>query len=113
MIMDRELKPLKLPSGKKAKIVTFFTRGEVKAIEQKKWEGATVKQAEDGRVIIDNIPVTQKLVEDDYVVMTGLKVLVEGDKEVTQITQAIIDSMAVDDFKLLLDELTAVISKKK
>lgn len=108
----RELKTVKLPSGKQARIVTFFTRGEVKSIEEKKWQGATVSQSETGQVVISSIPVSQKQIQDDMTVLNGCKEIVNGDK-VAPFTQEILDSMENDDFNLALLELEKLLEVKK
>lgn len=110
--MDRELKTVSLPSGKQAKIVTYFTRGEIKFINEKKWAGAEVSQNEAGSVIIKNIPVNQKLVQDDAVVVAGLKQIVDGEKSIP-VNQDIVDKMESEDFDKVLVELTKVLEGKK
>lgn len=105
--MERELKTIALPSGKKAKIVTYFTRGEVKAIEAKKWEGAVVEQSEIGTVQIKNISPLQMAVQDDNVVLQGTKFIVAKDVE-TPVTDAVVKDLDIKDFRFILKELNAL-----
>ena len=100
---------LKLPSGKVAKIVPYFTRGDDKFITKERWGGATVQNKDDGTVEIQNIPVNQADREDDAVVLRGTKLI--DDKEVTV---EMLDELESKDFLFLLNGLKKVrVGKKK
>ena len=99
---------LKLPSGKVAKIVPYFTRGDDKFITKERWGGATVQNKDDGTVEIQNIPVNQADREEDAVVLRGTKLI--DDKEVTV---EMLDELESKDFIFLLNELKKVRAGKK
>ena len=100
---------LKLPSGKVAKIVPYFTRGDDKFITKERWGGATVQNKDDGTVEIQNIPVNQADREEDAVVLRGTKLI--DDKEVTV---EMLDELESKDFLFLLNGLKKVrVGKKK
>ena len=99
---------LKLPSGRIAKLVTYFTRGDDKFITKERWGGATVKNKDDGTVEILNIPVDQSDKEDDAIVLRGVKFI--DDKE---FTVEILDELESKDFKVLLGKLTKIRAGKK
>lgn len=105
---DRELIDITLPSGKVAKVVTFFTRGEVNEISRLSWGDAVAEQQDDGTVKIKNIPVNQGKLDEDAVVLQGTKSIdgVEVDKN-------LIDSLPNTDFQFLLLELRKVQAGKK
>lgn len=105
---DRELKSVTLPSGKVAKIVTFFTRGEKKDISNKKWGNAKAVQAEDTTIQIVDIPMNQGVLEEDAVVLNGTKFV--SDVEFTETGMNSLDS---DDFDILLAALKPVFVGKK
>ena len=99
---------IKLPSGKIAKIVPYFTRGDDKFITKERWGGATVQNKDDGTVEIQNIPVDQADREDDAVVLRGTKLI--DDKGVTV---EMLDELESKDFIFLLNELKKVRAGKK
>ena len=103
-----DLMDLKLPSGKVAKIVPYFTRGDDKFITKERWGGATVQNKDDGTVEIQNIPVDQADREDDAVVFKGAKFI--DDKEVTM---EVLDELESKDFLFLLNELKKTRAGKK
>jgi len=103
-----DLMDLKLPSGKVAKIVPYFTRGDDKFITKERWGGATVQNKDDGTVEIQNIPVNQADREEDAVVLRGTKLI--DDKEVTV---EMLDELESKDFIFLLNELKKVRAGKK
>jgi len=100
---------LKLPSGKVAKIVSYFTRGDDKFITKERWGGATVQNKKDGTVEIQNIPVDQADREDDAIVLRGTKSI--ADKEfIVEMS----DELESKDFLFLLNELKKIrVGKKK
>ena len=99
---------IKLPSGKNAKIVPYFTRGDDKYITKARWGGAKVQNKADGTVEIQEIPVDQADREDDAVVLRGTKFL--DDKE---FTEEMLDGLESKDFLFLLNELKKVRAGKK
>lgn len=105
---DRELTDVKLPSGKIAKIVTYFTRGESNEISRLSWENASAEQQPDGSVKILNIPVNQGKLQEDATVLMGVKFI--GDDATNKET---IDNLPVEDFNVLILELNKVIAGKK
>ncbi len=105
---DRELTEISLPSGKKAKIVTYFTRGETNEISRLSWGDAMAEQQDDGTVKIKNIPVNQGKLDEDAVVLQGTKSI----DEVT-VDQNLINDLQNEDFNFLLLELRKVQAGKK
>jgi len=99
---------IKLPSGKTAKLIPYFTRGDDKYITKERWGGATVKNKDDGSVEIQNIPVNQVDKEDDAIVLRGVKFI--GDKE---FTKEMLDQVESRDFAVLLAELKKIRAGKK
>jgi len=105
--MEDRLKVVKLPSGREAKVVRWFTRGEAKQIEKARWEGAQVEQEPDGTVIMKGIPVLQTVLEQDALVLQGTKA-VDG----AEFNQEALDSLDEKDFKFLHLVLTKVRSEE-
>lgn len=105
---DRELTEVSLPSGKVAKIVTYFTRGESNEISRLSWENASAEQQADGSVKILNIPVNQGKLQEDATVLQGTK-FIDG----VEVTKDIINNLPVADFNVLILELNKVIVGKK
>ena len=100
---------IKLPSGKIAKIVSYFTRGDDKFISKARWGGATVQNKDDGTIEIQNIPVDQADKEDDAIVLRGVK-SIDG----KEVTEEVIDELSSKDFMVLINELKKVrVGKKK
>lgn len=104
----RPLEKVECPSGVEAKIVQFFTRGEDKAIEEKKWKGAEVNTRKDGTVVVEKVPVLQRELTRDGLVLFGVK---EYDEK--KVTEKTLENMRVDDFDFLVEELTKVRAGKK
>lgn len=105
--MDRELTDVKLPSGKVARIVTYFTHGEEMAIDKAKWTGAVVKNADDN-VIIENVPINQDALTQDAIVFQGTKSI-----DNTEVNREIVDNLSKNDFDFLLAKLLKVREPKK
>lgn len=105
---ERELTEISLPSGKKAKIVTYFTRGETNEITRLSWGDAQAQQQDDGSVKIINIPVNQGSLGQDANVLQGTK-FIDG----VEATADIINDLPNDDFNFLNLELTKVKAGKK
>jgi len=106
---DRELKVIDLPSGKKAKIVTYFTRGETNNIRELAWGESVAEQGDDGEVKIKNIPVNQGMLEQNAVVLNGTKYI--DDKEIIGMKD--IFEIRDDDFEFIFTELNKLRAKKK
>ena len=105
--MDRELNSVELPSGLKAKIVTYFTHGEEGIINNAKWSGAVVKNQDDN-IVIENVPVNQ----ND---LTQNAIVVQGTKEIDgkSVDEKVINDLREDDFKFLLGKLLKAREPKK
>lgn len=111
--MDRTLRDVMLPSGKIARIITFFTRGEYKEVERSKWKDTVVEDTGGGNIRVSNVPIDQQLLQDDGLVKVGLKEIKEGDKVITPITIEIIDALNSEDFKAICSELESLYFGKK
>jgi len=106
--MDRELKEIILPSGKKAKIVSYYTRGEKVAIEKEQWGNAEASIGETGDVDFVNIPI-------NHVELKKNAMVLHGTKEIDGIipTNEIINDMPSEDFNILYKELNIIYTGKK
>jgi len=102
------MKTVALPSGGTAKIVTFFTRGEKKDINKKRWGGARAVQQDDTSVQIVDIPINQVDLERDAIVFNGTKFVGE-----VAFTENELDALDSDDFDFLFEELSPVFVGKK
>jgi hypothetical protein len=107
--MERPLKEITLPSGRTASITTYLLRGEVKEIERQRWAGAKVVQGEDGQVNVVDVPVDQKIIQDDALVAVCVKKLDED----TVITREMLDNLSDADFNFILAEINKAITEKK
>jgi hypothetical protein len=105
---DRELKEVKLSGGLIAKIVTFFTRGEMNEITRMSWGDAKAENQDNGEIKIVNIPINQGQLEQDAIVLQGTKFI--NDESVTQET---INNLNIEDFNVLLTALKEVKQGKK
>jgi len=103
MSNERELKTIDLPSGIKANVVTYFTRGEVRAIKQSRWAGTeiSVEASED---ISGKINPNAEDLQDDEIVFQGVKSFLFGE-ESKQITRELLDGLDIKDFDACLREL--------
>lgn len=99
---------LSLPSGKTAKIVSYFNRGEINEIKRLSWDGAVAEQMEDGMVRINNIPVNQGALEEDATVLNGMK-FYDG----KEVNRDVVNNMPIDDFNVVVLELKKVLAGKK
>jgi predicted DNA-binding antitoxin AbrB/MazE fold protein len=111
--MDRPLKEITLPSGKKARIVTYLLRGEAKEIERQRWKDAKVEQKEDGQISIVGVPVDQKIIQDDALVSVAVKWIKDGEEETTVITRELLDNLSDGDFNFILNAITTALTEKK
>jgi hypothetical protein len=103
--MERPTKEVKLPtSGKTADIVTFFTRGERKRIDDVRNKGGIMKY-QGGQSVIEGIhPNFLNNQEDEMLSIGVIKidgVLVSGNR-------AVLDEMADPDTEVLIAALTDV-----
>jgi len=102
----RETKILDLPSGLKAKVVTFFTRGEVRAIKKSRWTGTEISVDENEKPTGKLDPAAEDYF-DDEIVFQGVKAFVEGETE-KPITRELVDNLNIKDFDVCLKELRAL-----
>lgn len=103
--MDRPLNDVKLPlSGKTAKVVTYFLRGETKAIEARKYEGAKTKFV-GGETVIDEIPTDFVQREEDSLLLQGVKFITDDNGTEQPFTKQDLDSLPDSDSTLLLTQL--------
>jgi hypothetical protein len=103
--MDRPLQEVRLPvSQKTVKIVTYFLRGEVKAIDAMKYEGAKAKFV-DGQTVIDEIPVDFLAKEEDGLLLHGVKAIVDDNGNETPVNKKTLDELPDHDLGVLLREL--------
>lgn len=112
---ERKLNEVDLPSGKTAKIVDYFTRGESRAIKKAKWQGAKMQPVDEtGKMVVEDIPLNQDDLTNDEVVLQGVKEY-DGNK----MSDKVLDNMANQDFVVLLNKLQKLladnlaVSKKK
>ena len=104
MSNERELKTIDLPSGLKAKIVTYFVRGEIRSINKARWTGTEISVKDDDKVIAGKIdPNTQEYM-DDELVFQGTKSILQGEIE-NQISRELIENMRSEDFEVILKEV--------
>lgn len=106
--MDRPLNEISLPlSGKTAKVVTYFLRGETKVIEAKKYEGAKTRFV-GGETVIDEIPTDFVQREEDALLLQGVKMITNDTGTEQPFTQRELDQLPDSDSILLLKELRKV-----
>ncbi len=106
--MDRPLSEVKLPlSGKTAKVVTYFLRGEMKAIEASKYEGAKTRFV-GGETVIDEIPTDFLQREEDALLLQGVKAITDDNGTDHPFTRQDLDSLPDSDGVLLLTQLRKV-----
>lgn len=106
--MDRELKEISLPSGKKAKIVSYFTRGEKVSIEKDQWGEAKVNIDDTGEVKFEGVPVNYMQIKQNCIVFYGTKEI-DG----KAITMEDINNLKLEDFNTIYKELEIVFIGKK
>jgi hypothetical protein len=105
---ERELTEITLSSGKVAKIITYFTRGETNEITRLSWGDAEAVQQDDGTVKITKIPVIQGQLEKDATVLQGTK-FIDG----VATTVELINDLPIDDFNQIYLELSKIKAGKK
>lgn len=101
-------KEISLPSGKKAKIVNYYTRGEKVAIEKEQWGNAEAEIQETGDVKFKNIPINYIQLKQNLIVFYGTK---EIDGVVP--TMETINSLSLEEFNTIYKELESVFIGKK
>lgn len=105
---DIRIKEISLPSGKKAKIVNYYTRGEKVAIEKEQWGDAQADIQETGEVKFTGIPINYIQIKQNLIVFYGTK---EFDGK--PITMEIINDLSLEDFNTIYKELEGVFIGKK
>lgn len=113
MSNERELKTIDLPSGIKAKVVTYFTRGEVRAVKKARWGETVIEVDPDSEKIANSKidPNAEDLMNDELV-FQGVKVLIYGEEE-KPISRELADSLQIGDFDACLKELNGLFLGKK
>lgn len=111
--MERPLKEIKLlKSGYTAKIITFFTRGEASFIDSKQFEGGNLDYVE-GQVKITNLPVDFQTKQEDAILITGVKEILDEKGASIIVTKDVLDNLPNQDIKVLLSELRNVDSDEQ
>ena len=95
----RELKSLKLSSGE-AKVVTFFTRSEVRAIKKARWKGTEISVDDSEKIVAQKLDPGSEDYQDDELVFQGTK-SIDG----KPVTREIIDDLKIKDFDICLKYL--------
>lgn len=106
--MDRETKQVKLKrTGYVANIVTYFTRGEIKAIALARFAGATVN-FRDGDVVYEKLSPNFVKLEEDEMMIRGINKLVDKEGKPVDVNLNTLDSLPDDDLEALITELQKV-----
>ena len=111
MSNERELKTIDLPSGIKAQVITYFTRGEVRAIKQSRWQGSEIS-VEASENVSGKINPNADDLQDDEIVFQGVKSLLFGE-ELKPITRELLDELDIKDFDTCLRDLKGLFLGKK
>lgn len=107
--MERPTKQIDLPvSNYKAKIVTYFTRGEQKIIDLASKEGSKTEYRGD-QVVMSGFAIDSTERRQDQVLLQGVKELTDKTGKVLPLTKETFDSLVDRDFHTLLKPLEAAI----
>jgi hypothetical protein len=111
--MDRPLREVELPVTKyKAKIVTFFTRGESKELRQVLDKDKKVKYIND-EIVIEDIPANIVVLKEDALLKVGIKALFDDKGASISIVDNTMDDLPDKDVSFLLKELRKVGREEK
>ena len=107
--MERPTKQVDLPlTGYKAKIVTYFTRGEQCIIDLASKEGSKTEYRGD-QVVMSGFAIDSTEKRQTQVLLQGVKELTDKAGKVLPLNKEIFDSLPDKDFHTLLKPLEAVI----
>lgn len=107
---DRPLKEIKLPVSKyTAKIVTFYTRGEFKAIDTLQFAGGSLSY-KDGDTVMENLPIDFASKQEDKMLSVGIKDLKDENGVSVEVTVENLDKLPSADMNLLILELKKIFS---